>query len=554
MNKLDIHSSEDLVPPFDHAPPKPPVDDVSQEADACVEEQPEAHPDSDFGGVSQDGDAFNKERSDAHPDSDYDNVRQDADAHPDFDLEDVSSCDTRSLDSDLWPESSLEVDEPFDKPSDDQPDSQPGEHAGEHWSENLNGHLDEHSDEHLAVSPEFTFAPRQSAIAQEAESAVPEQSVLEQASEESLLEHATVSPVPDQSVVEQASEGSLIDRPTELAVPEQSLHAHATESEDIQEIRGTSDLALARAGPLNFTASTNDLLSLVNGLLKYVEQPSIETGLAMLLTASNAKRRRDDLITLHRPIKKQKGQVPRSALQNLGDALTLHPFGKLLRIDQYEPMEPSLYLADVHSHGEDIAKTLAGALSDVHGFKSVKPTWDLKEVKFVCHNNRRKLLIGTSCWNAIVTASINLVSGDISVGIDNPSMPYLGQTKLWTRKDCALNPLLRRPPDNNGPQEGGFSQQAAMFYLFIDPTHLPLTVSQGFNNDCKKRASGARDIATRSVNVATNGGNRQVEKIFVDGGFTTTKAFDDGLVQDSIRKTIDLLLHDRKGKARAYHS
>ncbi|CAO3565234.1 unnamed protein product [Mortierella alpina] len=508
-NKLDIHSNEDLVPPFDHAPAKPPVDDESKDADACVEEQPEAHPDSDFDDVSQDADAFNEERSDAHS---Y------------IDLEDVSSCDTRSLDSDLRPEASHEVNESWDKPLRDHSVELLDEHSGEHSSEKSG---------------------------REAESAVPEQSALEQTS------------------------GGLIEHGIELAVSEQSLHEHATGSGDIQETRSSSDLALPRAGLLNYTASTNDLLSLVNGLVKYVEQPSIGTGQAMLQTASSAKRRRDDVITLHRPNKKQNGQVPRSALQNLGDALSLHPFGKLLRIDQFEPMEPNLFLADVHSHGEDIAKTLAGSLlqsgstviliirvevygrcreRDVHGFKSVKPTWDLKEIKFVYHNNRRKLLIGTSCWNAIVTASINLASGDITVGIDNPSMPFLGQTKLWARRDCALNPLLKRPSDNSGQQEGGFSQQAAMFYLFLDQTRLPLTSCRGSNNGHKKRNSGAKDKTALSVCVAANGGNRQVEKIFVDGGFTTTKAFDDELVLESIRKTIDLLLHDRKGKARAYHS
>ncbi|KAF9986272.1 hypothetical protein BGZ75_002031 [Mortierella antarctica] len=593
-NELDIHSFEDLAAPFERAPPKRPVDDVSRQEEADA-----------------DADACVEERSDAHPGSDFDHV---------------SSCDTQSLDVDLWPQPSADVDEPshegderldepldepLDKPVDeplgepsdellhkyssdhagenldehlgklsrehaverlavnpelafaplrpepssevDEPFGEPSnellqKHLGDHSGENLDGHLDklsrEHAVERFAVNPELTFAPRQSAIVQEAESA---------AHEQSLIEHTS-----------------------ESTVTEQSLRAHAIESTDTQDTKSTNSLVLVRGKLLTSNASTINLHSLVNGFVQYIGQPSSDTGLAVLLKAASAKRREDDPITLLRSNKKHCGQVSRSALQKLGDALTIHPFGKLLRIDQYVPMEPNLFLSDMHSHGEDVAKTLAGSLLqsgstviliirvelygrltkyDVHGFKSARPTWDLKEVKFVCHNNHRKLLIGTSCWNAIVTASINLTSGDISVGIDNPSMRLLSQTRIWTRKDCALNPLLMRPLDNNGQHEheGGLSKRAAMFYLFIDQKHLPLTVCRGFNNGCKKRKSVEEEAVALRHRVTTCGGNGQVEKMFVDGGFTTTKAFDDRLVQDSIRKTVDLLLHDGKGKARAYY-
>ncbi|KAF9290743.1 hypothetical protein BGZ68_006140 [Mortierella alpina] len=506
----DTNASQDLVAPSLRASagrdePEPHLN-VNQEADACVEERSEVQ-------------------------------------HAVTDL-DVGSRNKQLLASDLRPEFSAEVDGPLEK------------HSSGSLDENLEEHVDEHSgdqsNEHSAVNAKFATAFQQSAIAPDTESTAPQQILHEQA--------------------------------TEGNVPEQSLRARPTESVDIQETfstrQRTDHLALAHRALQTATASMTDLHSLVNGLLPNIVEPSCTgepssgMGTAVLTTPKSAKRRYEDPITLIRSNKKQTGQVARSALKDLGDALIKHPFGKLLKIDQYEPMEPNLFLSDVHSHGEDVAKSLAGSLlqsgstiiliirvevfgrctkKDVHGFKSVRPSWDLKEVKVVHHNNRRKLLIGTTCWNAIVTASINLISGDISVGVDNPTMRLLGQTRIWTRKDCALNPLLKKPLNNNVQHEGGLSLRAAMFHLFVDQMHLPLTICRGLNNGNATRNLGAEDAMTLCDRTATCSGNEQVQKILVDGGFTIVKAFDDGLVQASIRKTIDLLLHDRKGKARAYY-
>ncbi|KAI1288516.1 hypothetical protein EDD11_010012 [Mortierella claussenii] len=187
-----------------------------------------------------------------------------------------------------------------------------------------------------------------------------------------------------------------------------------------------------------------------------------ETSFAML-TRSSAKRQLEDPIMDVRPVKQNTRGTEREPA-GLKATLSTHRFGHLVDLDVYEPIEPSLFLADYSEKKEEISKTFAGALlqsdssvtlilkaevyersptEDAHGIDLAKPTWDVKTVEVLLHDNARKLLIGTLTFNILVTAALDLTTGAVSVGASS-ILHVSTKARLWCRKDKNLNLLVER--------------------------------------------------------------------------------------------------------------
>ncbi|KAF9197331.1 hypothetical protein BGZ49_002279 [Haplosporangium sp. Z 27] len=183
---------------------------------------------------------------------------------------------------------------------------------------------------------------------------------------------------------------------------------------------------------------------------------------------------------------------------DLSPMLSKHRFGGFIVAERYKALESKFFLLNFAENKEDIARTLAGAVmpigseailiikvevysrvpsEDPHYFNLVRPSIDVKRVAIIFHDNSNKLIIGTESWSALVTASINLSSGDISVGV-NTSVRIVTDTfvKIWGRDDHDSNPLLERQLRSKFDQMATYFQCASIFYPFIHWSCHPCTI------------------------------------------------------------------------------
>ncbi|KAK3821296.1 MAG: hypothetical protein J3Q66DRAFT_386164 [Benniella sp.] len=168
------------------------------------------------------------------------------------------------------------------------------------------------------------------------------------------------------------------------------------------------------------TVHNNDLIDL---LFKWTV-PTIcthESGSksVALLSQSDAKRLLTDPVPSLRPTKRRTLES-NSPSRELGDALTGCPWGGLVEMDSYEPLEPSMFLSNFRQKKEELARTFVGALlhfdstvimllkvevygrelsEDVHAFNLAIPKADLRTIAIVRHDNTKKLVIGTMTYN-----------------------------------------------------------------------------------------------------------------------------------------------------------
>ncbi|KAG0316410.1 hypothetical protein BGZ99_006919 [Dissophora globulifera] len=275
------------------------------------------------------------------------------------------------------------------------------------------------------------------------------------------------------------------------------------------------------AALLEITSELTEIIKnkeVVELMLTWVE-PSVcihesgERTMAML-TPSSTKRLLDDPIVEVQPMKRRAKGVDTDPI-DLKLALTGHRLGSLLETSCYEPVEPFLYLADFSTRAGEIAKTFAGALlqwestavlllkvevygrspsEDVHGFDLAKPSWDLKTVAVITHDHTRKLLIGTLSFSVLVTAALNITTGDISVGAST-ALHISNKTRLWRRKDWLLNPLVERQLRSKFDHAITFAKTAAVFYLFASWECQPVTIFRLLDHYRGKSSSGTKAVA-----------------------------------------------------------
>ncbi|KAG0349569.1 hypothetical protein BGZ54_004334, partial [Gamsiella multidivaricata] len=238
-----------------------------------------------------------------------------------------------------------------------------------------------------------------------------------------------------------------------------------------------------------------------------------ERSMAMLMPSS-AKRLLDDPIIDVWPIKRRTKGADVDPV-DLKVALAGHRLGGLVETEIYEPVEPSMYLADYSTQADEIARTFAGALlqsessvvlllkvevygrspsEDIHGIDLAKPTWDLKTVAVTIHDSTRKLLIGTLSYNVLVTAAIDIITGAVSVGAST-SLHVSSNMRLWCRKDKELNPLVERQLRSKFDHAITFAKTAAIFYLFASWDCHPVTIFRLLDHYRGKSSSGTKAVA-----------------------------------------------------------
>ncbi|KAF9088639.1 hypothetical protein BGX27_002657, partial [Mortierella sp. AM989] len=235
-----------------------------------------------------------------------------------------------------------------------------------------------------------------------------------------------------------------------------------------------------------------------------------------LHTQVGAKREASDPIIGWEPIKRPKIRV-HEGLEDLRTTLASHRFGKLIELDSYSLLESSFFVQDYKQFKNDIARNLAGALihtgsqailflnveiygrtsdEDPHSFNLARPTFDVKIVTTVEHDSCRKLIIGTLFWSALVTSSIELTSGTISVGAHNKSAEISPRSAIWGREDWELNPLAERQLRSKFYRKETFVQGASTFFQFSYWNCVPTTVfSLNHHFSSKSSMSGIRASA-----------------------------------------------------------
>ncbi|KAF8982587.1 hypothetical protein BGZ46_000991, partial [Entomortierella lignicola] len=172
-----------------------------------------------------------------------------------------------------------------------------------------------------------------------------------------------------------------------------------------------------------------------------------------LLIPAGAKRAVLDPIASGKSIKQPK----KSDYTDPGDTsfiLSTHQYGGVIQIADYRPLKPEFFFSNCNRSESDIAKQLAGAViqtglqatliikaevydrdsvEDPHGFDLVKPVLEAKKVSMINHGNSNKLIIGARTWSALITASVELSTGSIDVGVSNSS-PYPASSSIvWGR-------------------------------------------------------------------------------------------------------------------------
>ncbi|ORY98426.1 hypothetical protein BCR41DRAFT_364104 [Lobosporangium transversale] len=258
--------------------------------------------------------------------------------------------------------------------------------------------------------------------------------------------------------------------------------AESDASDDIELLKqGKAELDLATKNPIFSDCFLETMVPFS------LEHESVARFIA-LLTQIGAKRTTEYQIIAINPIKKPK--KPSSIEpKDFKFLLSSHRYGRLIDIERYKPLDATLFLLNYEALKFDIAKNLAGAviqtglqaililkaevygcepMEDPHCFDLLKPTLDLKKVPSINHDNTNKLVIGTHTWSALITASIELVSGAIDVGANN-STAYIGAyTTIWGRDDWQQNLLLERQLRSKFHCKATYFQSASMFYLFAN--------------------------------------------------------------------------------------
>ncbi|KAF9580887.1 hypothetical protein BGW38_002282 [Lunasporangiospora selenospora] len=222
----------------------------------------------------------------------------------------------------------------------------------------------------------------------------------------------------------------------------------------------------------------------------------------------------DNPIDEIRPLQ-PKDQRNQETLQDLESALDGCHFRALVDVNNYKPMDQSMFLANYGSKKYELAKAFAGALiqtpltvvmilkaevygrqpgEDTHGFDLVAPDWELYKVAILVHDNSRKLIVGTSTFSILITSSIELTVGTVSVGPSN-SVCVSARAKIWTRKDQELNVLVKRQLRSKFDHAETFDTSAAVYYRFAGWKCQPVTIFSLFSHYQTKRNSGIRSIA-----------------------------------------------------------
>ncbi|KAF9084632.1 hypothetical protein BGX27_003739 [Mortierella sp. AM989] len=233
-----------------------------------------------------------------------------------------------------------------------------------------------------------------------------------------------------------------------------------------------------------------------------IHHKSGQTSLA-LLTQTAAKRAASDPIVQWEPIKKPRVRTI-GELGDLSSILASNRFGELIKIDDYMLLEAAFFVQSFTQFKDEIARKLAGAAEvygrdpdeDPHAFSLAKPTLDVKLVTSIEHEKCRKLIVGTLFWSALVTSSLELTSGIISVGAHNKSAELSSRSSIWSRKDWELNPLAERQLRSKFCRKETFAKSASTFFKFSYWDCVPITIfSLNRHFSSKSSMSGVRASA-----------------------------------------------------------
>lgn len=216
----------------------------------------------------------------------------------------------------------------------------------------------------------------------------------------------------------------------------------------------------------------------------------------MLMTPPNAKRTITDPIVAMELIRHPKKSRQMDPL-DLSTMLSVHRYGNLVDLNRYSPLESNFFRLDYMKSKFEIAKKLAGAIiqtysqailvgkvevygrrpsEDAHYFNLVKPTQNDADVVSIFHDNCNKLVIGTNSWSALITESVELLSGSIEVGPNNLTALTSDRSTIWGRDDWDKNSLVERQLRSKFNDESTYVESAAIFYLFHHWSCHPITI------------------------------------------------------------------------------
>ncbi|KAF9196984.1 hypothetical protein BGZ49_002642, partial [Haplosporangium sp. Z 27] len=239
--------------------------------------------------------------------------------------------------------------------------------------------------------------------------------------------------------------------------------------------------------------------------------------------------------------------LPRcSAISNNSDGQSLglrnvmngYQYGQLVDVSIYKPVTAELFSMSFYDESSTIAKMLAGSLiqsnigmtlilkveiysrlpaEDIHSLTIALPVSELYVIRVVEHDSCSKLVIGTHHWNALVTASIDLASGEPLVGPNQKNMLVSRASTLYFRDDFKQNWLTQRQVRSKFHDPTTYKLCSAVFWQFSFFGHRPVTFAHLLNFYIKKNYSGIKAVAEIFNSIFTQKEqNKYITKEFLD--------------------------------------
>ncbi|KAI8346091.1 hypothetical protein B0O80DRAFT_248289 [Mortierella sp. GBAus27b] len=239
---------------------------------------------------------------------------------------------------------------------------------------------------------------------------------------------------------------------------------------------------------------------------------------AFALVLGGPKRIQEDSVAFVRPLKRHCPQDIED--MDLKSALRRHPYGRLVRPEDYKVAEGSDDLWDVPfaGNGKMIARMMSGLLiqsgdavllaikvelygrrpsEDTHCQELAMPGRSPYVAVNSLHDNSNKVMVGTPGWNILVTLAVDLTTGKIVVGPHNPNFVPHRRSHIWLRTDGGQDRHnnLERQTCSKFDSNSTFEKYASVWPQFNYYRVLPVTLTSLWYFKSEAQWSGVKTAA-----------------------------------------------------------
>ncbi|KAG0269684.1 hypothetical protein DFQ27_002648 [Actinomortierella ambigua] len=210
---------------------------------------------------------------------------------------------------------------------------------------------------------------------------------------------------------------------------------------------------------------------------------------------------------------------------NVETALQAHPYGRLVSLNEYRPLEnmDPLWALQLVQGTEDNGERLArifqemliqsgndvllafkveifGAQNewyDPHSYDLLETGRNSFKVENVFHDNMNKVMVGCLQWCVLVTLAVILTDGTVIVGPDNKFFHPKATSRIWIRKDLGggLCTTMARHLHSKFDKKATLALYAAVNPLLNHHTTMPVTLMTLYAYKRSKPWSGIKVAA-----------------------------------------------------------